>query len=191
VNRTLPLLALLLPLLIACAGRSPAPESVAEPVRDPRDRDLGTIVDDQRIETVGLVSIRRADPGLTDAHVSVTSYHGVVLLSGQVREPGLKALAGQKLLEVEGVRRVYNELEIGGPTSLLTRSGDAWITSKAKTRLVASREAPGLDIKIVTENGVVYLLGRVRREEADQATEIVRTVGGVRRVVRMFDYLDG
>jgi osmotically-inducible protein OsmY len=148
-------------------------------------------VDDQRIETVGLVSIRRADPGLTDAHISVTSYHGVVLVSGQVREPRLKALAGQTLLGIAGVRRVYNELEIGGPTSLLTRSGDTWITSKAKARLVASRDAPGLDIKIVTENGVVYLLGRVRRAEADEATEIVRTVGGVRRVVRMFDYLDG
>jgi osmotically-inducible protein OsmY len=186
-----PVLVALLTLLVACAGREPAPQSVAEPIADdPRERTIGVMVDDQRIETVGLINVRRADPGLTDAHVSVTSYHGVVLLAGQVREPRHKTLAGQALLRVEGVQRVYNELEIGGPTSLLARSGDSWITGKAKTRLVASRDTPGLDIKVVTENGVVYLLGKMPRADADRATEIVRSIGGVKRVVRMFDYLD-
>jgi osmotically-inducible protein OsmY len=156
----------------------------------PTDRTMGRVIDDEVLENVALVNIRKASPGLAESHISVTSFNGVVLLTGQVRAESLKQQAEDVVSELRNARRVYNELEVAGPTSLLTRSGDSWVTSKVKTKLLASDAAPGRDIKVVTENGIVYLLGLVTRNNADAAAEIARSTGGVRRVVRMFEYID-
>lgn len=154
------------------------------------DRTMGRVIDDELLENIALVNIRKAAPGLAESHLSVTSFNGVVLLTGQVRAEDLKRRAEEVVRELRNTRRVYNELEIAGPTSLLTRSGDSWVSSKVKTKLLASEAAPGRDIKVVTENGVVYLLGLVTRDDADAAAEIARNTGGVRKVVRMFEYVD-
>ena len=156
----------------------------------PTDRTMGRVIDDEVLENVALVNIRKASPGLAESHISVTSFNGVVLLTGQVRAESLKQQAEDVVRQLRNARRVYNELEVAGPTSLLTRSGDSWVTSKVKTKLLASDAAPGRDIKVVTENGIVYLLGLVSRDDADTAAEIARSTGGVRRVVRMFEYVD-
>lgn len=156
----------------------------------PTERTMGRVIDDELIETTALVNIRKAAPGLAESHLGVTSFNGVVLLTGQVRAEDLRRRAEQVVRELQNVRRVYNELEVAGPTSLLTRTGDSWVTSKVKTKLVTSDAAPGRDIKVVTENGVVYLLGLVARLDADTASEIARNTGGVRKVVRMFEYID-
>lgn len=158
--------------------------------QDPTDRTLGTMIDDETIESLAAVNLRKASPGLAESHISVTSYNGVVLLAGQVRAGSLRTQAEEVVLELKNVRRVYNELEVAGPTSLLTRSGDTWVTGKVKSRLLAAPDVPGRDIKVVTENGVVYLLGLVTRDAADAATEAARNVGGVTKVVRMFEYVD-
>lgn len=185
-----------LPLLVAVAllasGCSTMVGAVREdPIQqDPRDRTMGTLIDDEVLETAALVNLRKAAPGLRESNLDVTSYNGVVLLTGQVRAQSLKTRAEEVVLGLKNVRRLYNELEVAGPTSFLTRSGDTWVTSKVKTRLVASDAVPGRDIKVVTENGVVYLLGLVTREAADAAAEITRNTGGVRSVVRMFEYVD-
>lgn len=156
----------------------------------PTDRTMGRVIDDELLENIALVNIRKARPGLAESHLGVTSFNGVVLLTGQVRAPELRQRAEEVVRELRNVRRVYNEIEVAGPTSLLTRSGDTWVTSKVKTKLLASDAAPGRDIKVVTENGVVYLLGLVSRDDADAAAEIARNTGGVRKVVRMFEYVD-
>jgi osmotically-inducible protein OsmY len=162
-----------------------------DPIRqDPRDRTMGTLIDDELLETTALVNLRKAAPGLAESNLDVTSFNGVVLLTGQVRAQSLKTQAEEVVLDLKNVRRLYNELEVAGPTSFLTRSSDAWVTSKVKTRLVASDAVPGRDIKVVTENGVVHLLGLVTRDAADAAAEIARNTGGVRSVVRMFEYVD-
>jgi osmotically-inducible protein OsmY len=151
---------------------------------------LGNIIDDTRIETTGLVRLRRAGEGLKDGHLGVTSFRGVVLLTGQVRDEASKALASEVLSGIEDVKTVYNELTISGPTALLARSADAVITSKVKARLLANEAVRGLEIKVVTENGTVYLLGTVTRTEGEAATAAARAVGGVERVVRIFTYSD-
>ena len=151
---------------------------------------LGNIIDDTRIETTGLVRLRRAGEGLKDGHLGVTSFRGVVLLTGQVRDEASKALASEVLSGIEDVKTVYNELTISGPTALLARSADAVVTSKVKARLLANEAVRGLEIKVVTENGTVYLLGTVTRTEGEAATAAARAVGGVERVVRIFTYSD-
>jgi osmotically-inducible protein OsmY len=151
---------------------------------------LGNMIDDTRIETTGLVRLRRAGEGLKDGHLGVTSFRGVVLLTGQVRDEASKALASEVLSGIEDVKTVYNELTISGPTALLARSADAVVTSKVKARLLANEAVRGLEIKVVTENGTVYLLGTVTRAEGEAATAAARAVGGVERVVRIFSYSD-
>jgi osmotically-inducible protein OsmY len=111
---------------------------------------LGNIIDDTRIETTGLVRLRRAGEGLKDGHLGVTSFRGVVLLTGQVRDEASKALASEVLSGIEDVKTVYNELTISGPTALLARSADAVVTSKVKARLLANEAVRGLEIKVVT-----------------------------------------
>ena len=154
------------------------------------DRTMGRAIDDEVLENVALVNIRKASEGLADSHIRVSSFNGIVLLTGQVRAESLKAQAEDVVTRLRNVRRVYNELEIAGPTSLLSRSGDSWVNSKVKARLIASETAPGRDIRVVTENGVVYLMGLIRRDDADVASEIARNTGGVLKVVRMFEYVD-
>lgn len=192
IHRSAPLLVLLavLSLQAGCASMLGAvsDDDGIEPT--PTDRTMGRFIDDEVLENVALVNIRKAAPGLAESHIGVTSFNGVVLIAGQVRAEDLKRLAEEVVRDLRDVRRVHNELEIAGPTSLLTRSGDSWVTSKVKTKLIASDAAPGRDIKVVTENGVVYLLGLVTRDDADTATDIARNTGGVSRVVRMFEYVD-
>ncbi|MEE2893476.1 MAG: BON domain-containing protein [Pseudomonadota bacterium] len=154
------------------------------------DRTMGRAIDDEVIENVALVNIRKASEGLADSHIRVTSFNGIVLLTGQVRAQPLKRQAEEVTMQLRNVRRVYNELEVAGPTSLLARSGDAWVNNKVKARLIANESAPGRDIRVVTENGVVYLMGLIRRNDADAAAEIARNTGGVVKVVRMFEYVD-
>lgn len=154
------------------------------------DRTMGVVIDDEVVETIASVNLRKASPGLAESNIHVTSFNGSVLLTGQVRAESLRNEAQEVVTAVKNVRRVYNELEIAGPTSLLTRSSDTWLTGKVKSLLLAADNVPGRDIKVVTENGIVYLMGLIRRADADAATEVARNAGGVRKVVRIFEYVD-
>ncbi|MCC5884852.1 MAG: BON domain-containing protein [Gammaproteobacteria bacterium] len=158
--------------------------------QDPTTRTVGTRIDDTALTRLALVNVRRASDELRRSNLSVSSHNGNVLLVGQVPSEAAKSKAEQEVLKLKKVRRVYNELEVAGPTSMLTRSGDAWVTSKVKSQLLASENVRGLNIKVVTENGVTYLMGLVTRQEAEEATEITRNVGGVTQVVRLFEHVD-
>lgn len=158
-------------------------------VEDERgERSIGAYIDDEVIETKALVNIDKAHPHLAQSHIIVVSYNGIVLLTGQVPTEELRQLAAKTVAGIVKVRRVHNELELSGNTSMLARSNDGWITTKVKTKLLASGQADGNRIKVVTENGVVYLMGILTREEADKATAIARKTGGVQKVVRIFEY---
>jgi osmotically-inducible protein OsmY len=91
---------------------------------------------------------------------------------------------------IENVRGVYNEMSIGPPTTLSARTNDSFVTSKVKARFVDQQKFNAVHVKVVTEAGVVYLLGMVKRKEADDAVEITRTTSGVQRVVKLFEYID-
>lgn len=154
-------------------------------------RTLGSSIDDQLIETRASVNIAKAHPDL-EAHsrFSVTSYNGVVLLTGQVPRAELVQLAGDTARRVQRVKVVHNELTVGPRLSLLARNNDALITSSAKARMLADSNVPGRRIKVVTEAGAVYLMGLVTRAEADAAVAAVQQVGGVQRIVKLFEYID-
>lgn len=154
-------------------------------------RTLGSSIDDQLIETRASVNIAKAHPDLeSEARFDVISYNGVVLLVGQVPRAELIQLAGDTAKRVQRVKVVHNELTVGPKLSLLARNNDALITSSAKTRMLADNNVPGRRIKVTTEAGAVYLMGLVTRAEADAAVAAVQQVGGVQRIVKLFEYID-
>lgn len=189
MKQTLTLVILLsLGVLQGCSSLISATKS--DPIDETRDeRSTGAYIDDEIIETKALVNIDKADPQLAQSHIIVVSYNGVVLLAGQVPSESLRQLAANTVATIVKVKRVHNELTLSGNTSMVARSNDAWITTKVKTKMLASGDVEGGRIKVVTENGVVYLMGLVTREEADQAAEIARRTSGVQKVVRIFEYI--
>lgn len=121
------------------------------------------------------------------AHVNVTSYNRAVLLTGEVPDAAARAEAEKIAAEVPNVKAISNELEVAGVSSLSARSNDAYITSKVKGRFLDASKFSVNVVKVVTEGGVVYLLGIVSQAEADAAVEVARTTSGVRKVVRVFE----
>jgi osmotically-inducible protein OsmY len=159
-------------------------------VDDPGERTFYQRLADESIETKAVVNLHAADEGYDQAHLVIQSYNGYVLVAGQVPDEGLRQKANQVIREIRDVRRIYNELEVAAASSAMTRASDSWISSKVKTLLLADGNTPGLRVKVITENGVVFLLGLVTREEADRIAGTAAKVSGVQRVVRLFEYID-
>ena len=157
---------------------------------NPAKRTPGVFIDDAVLEPLIKREILRSDPGFKGSHLVVVSYNGVVLLAGQVASEALRNKAGDVAQGMQRVRKVHNELSIGGPISLMARTNDSWLTTKVKSRLIASNEAYGTKTKVVTENGVVYLMGLLTREQADNAVAVTSRVYGVQKIVKVFEYLD-
>ncbi len=157
---------------------------------DPGKRTMGAKMDDESIETKAEVNINAADPRFKEAHYSIISFNGFVLIVGQVPDEDLRQKASDVLREIRKVRRIYNELEVRGNTSAMTRSSDTWITTKVKSELLANNTIEGNRVKVVTENGVVYLMGLVSKTEAERITTAVRGNSGVQKVVQLFEYID-
>lgn len=163
-----------------------------EPITDNRGtRTIGSKIDDSLIETKAAVNIAKAHPDLDAAsHIVVASYNGVVLLAGQTPRSELKQMAEQAAGSAQRVKRVHNELQVLQPSSALARSNDSWLTTKIKAQMLADNSIPGSRIKVITENGIVYLLGLVTRQEGNRATSLVQGVSGVQRIVKLFEYID-
>ncbi|MCL6415925.1 BON domain-containing protein [Aestuariirhabdus sp. Z084] len=162
-----------------------------EPItQEPGKRTTGRFISDETIETVALVNIDKADPGFKQARVSVISFDGTVLIVGQVPNERLKGIAGETVRNVRDVKQIYNELEIAGPISFVAANSDNWLTTKVKTKMMNDESVPASRIKVVTENGTVFLMGRVTNAEANSAVELVRTTYGVQRIVKVFDYIN-
>jgi len=155
-------------------------------------RTAGSIVEDQAIE-LRVKNALRKDGEITDqTHINVTSYNGIVLLSGEAPGQALRTRAGEIARGSKQVRRVHNEIQIAAPSSSMTRSSDSWITTKAKSSLVGL-DVKGFDptrVKVVTENGTVFLMGMVYHKEADAIVARTQQVSGVQRIVKLFEYLD-
>ena len=162
------------------------------PIEDDRGtRTIGSKIDDSLIETKVAVNVAKASPDLDkNSHIVVTSFNGIVLLAGQTPRADLKSLAEQTAGQVQRVKKVHNELQVLQPSSLLARNNDAWLTTKIKTQMLADNSIPGSRIKVVTENGIVYLLGLLTQQEANQATSLVQGVSGVQKIVKLFEYID-
>jgi osmotically-inducible protein OsmY len=154
-------------------------------------RTLGSFVEDQNIELKAYDAIAKDQDLQKQSHISVTSYNGIVLLSGQTPSAELRAKAEERARSVEKVKKVHNELTIAAPSSMGVRSTDTWVTSKVKTSLLKVKGHKDFDptrVKVVTENGTVYLMGILKQAEAEDVIDVVRKVGGVQRVVKIFEY---
>lgn len=150
-------------------------------------RSTGTQLDDQSIE---LKAVNRISPIAGDrGHVSATSYNKIVLLTGEVPDEAMRSRVEQQVRGIEGVRSVVNELAVMGPSSLTARSNDSLLTSKVKATLVDAKDVQASAIKVTTERGTVYLMGRVTEREAGRASDLARSVGGVQKVVRVFEVI--
>ncbi|PJJ20439.1 osmotically-inducible protein OsmY [Janthinobacterium sp. 67] len=122
-------------------------------------------------------------------HVNVTSFNRRVLLTGEVRDEAMKNAVEREVRNIEGVESVANELIIAGPASYTSRSNDALITTKVKASLVDMKTISAASFKVVTENATVFLMGRVTQREGTVAADVARGVGGVQKVVKLFDYI--
>jgi osmotically-inducible protein OsmY len=187
----LPALCLLFtPLLALClSGCAPvlvgASAASAFSVSEDR-RSSGAQLDDQSIEW--RASSRLGERFGSKVHVNVTSYNRAALLTGEVPDERTRGEVDSLVRALPSVHGITNELVVSEPTSLGSRTSDSFVTSKIKTRFLDASRFNALQVKVVTEAGVVYLLGVVTEKEAEDAVEIARTTGGVRKVVKMFEY---
>ena len=122
-------------------------------------------------------------------HINVTSYNRQVLLTGEVPNAQDKQLVEQVVSRVENVRAIVNELNVSGISTLTQRSSDALTTGKVKAAMVDAKDIFANSFKVVTERGTTYLMGRVTQREANRATEITRSTGGVQKVVRVLEII--
>ncbi|WP_397534314.1 BON domain-containing protein [Roseateles sp.] len=150
-------------------------------------RTSGTQVEDQGIELKGGARVREQFG--SRVHVNVNSYNRLVLLTGEVPSEADRVAVERAVAQVENVSRVLNELAIAGNSSLTSRSNDVALASKIKLSLIDARDLISNAFYVVVERGTVYLMGRVTEREASRASEIIRGISGVQRVVRAFEVI--
>lgn len=147
-------------------------------------RPASILTDDQTIEfRIG----NRVSEKFPTAHINATSFNHLVLLTGEAPSADAKAQIEQIARGVQNVRSIFNEITVGPSAGLTARANDSLITSKVKARFVDARKFNPVNVKVVTEDSTVYLMGIVKDREASDATEIARRTSGVRRVVRVFE----
>lgn len=153
-------------------------------------RKLEKILKDQEITKKASDKIM-TNPALNDDnHIEVTTFNKIVLLTGETGTAAQRQQVEEIVRSNPDVTKIYNELTVKGATSSLTRTSDSWITAKIKTEMLATQDLKSGTIKVVTENGTVYLMGIVSRSQADIAVDIARQVSGVQKVVKIFKYTD-
>lgn len=185
-TRTLILLAALVPMLSGCFGA--AAVGVGAGALAFADRRATEVqVTDEGIELRS--GSRISEKYGSNTHVNVTSYNRTVLLTGEVPDAGAKAAIEKIVAEVPNVKAISNELQVAGTSTLAARSNDTYITSKVKARFIDTNKFAANHVKVVTEAGVVYLMGLVTQTEANDAVEVARTTGGVLKVVRVFEII--
>jgi osmotically-inducible protein OsmY len=156
-------------------------------------RTIGTFIDDEGIELKARLAIFDDKELNSHIHINIISINGVVLLVGQAPTEAERQKAAELTIAIPKVRLVHNEMTVAAPNSYMTRSSDSLITAKVKTSLFNIKELKEFDptrVKVVTENSIVYLMGILTHTEADAVTDVARQVGGVQKIVKLFEYID-
>lgn len=153
------------------------------------NRTLGKQIDDQRIELVAHNQLVQLTEVNEYTNIQVVSVNGSVLAVGQSPNTQLRDLAIKTLSNINGVLKVHNQIRIGNVISATTKSNDLWLTSKVKAALLADDNISVSDVKVVTENGEVFLMGLLPESQANIAVDIARNISGVSRVYKLFEYL--
>ena len=186
------LILLVLTLLQGCAGVVVGGAATGVAVAHDR-RSAGTVIDDQGTSWKVSQAIFNDQELSSPSHINVEVYNGAVLLTGETPSEDLKIRANAIAARIIGTEKpIYNELQIAAPTTISSRTNDAYITTKVKTALLDINEIPDFDftrVSVTTEAGVVYLMGLVSTQEADAVTNKARNVAGVKKVVKLFEYI--
>ncbi|MFP4137809.1 MAG: BON domain-containing protein [Halomonas sp.] len=153
-------------------------------------RTAGEKLEDHSIETKISHNLGRTDSRLGDARINVDSFNGVVLLTGQVPSEELRETAGEVAGEVRNVRDVHNELSVAGNLPASQKLSDTWLTARIRANLAANERIDASRIRVVTENASIYLMGMVSRDEGQRIADAVAEIGGMQRIVKVFDYID-
>ena len=181
---------LLMPMLSGCAGLLVGGIVVGAAVAHDR-RTTGSYVEDQNIELKAYERLAKNKLIGKTSSISITSYNQIVLITGQIESEKAKAEVEQQIKSVKKIKRVVNELVIGSTATASEITRDSYITAEAKLSLL-NIGLPGFDttmVKFKTERGVVYLMGMVTQQEADAVVRHIRAISGVRKVVKVFEYL--
>lgn len=184
----LPMLAVLLSVLSGCAPVMVAGGVAGGALLVSDRRSSGAYIEDQALET--RISNRISARFGQSTHVNVTSFNRQVLLTGEVPDERTRTEISDLAQRAENVRTVFNETRIAPVSGLALRGQDSWITSQAKTQMLNSPDFAPSHVKIVTEDGVIHLLGLVKRKEGDAAAAIAARIKGARKVVTVFEYID-
>jgi osmotically-inducible protein OsmY len=151
-------------------------------------RTTGTIVEDKSIQLKCMHAIQDVAAEDPNTRVAAVSYNNRVLLIGQAPNRKIRNDIEQSVKKIAKVKQLHNEVQLNSPTSILTRSNDSWITTKIKGEMAVTKEFNPTRVKVVTEDGIVYLMGIVKKEEESIAVDIARHVKGVKKVVKIFEY---
>ena len=157
---------------------------------NPARRTAGAVIEDRSIETIVAVNLKADNQAFREARFNVVSHNGVVLLVGQIQNQSLKQKATEIIAKSSSkIKRIHNELEISEKRGILSRGNDSWIATKVRTLILANDEVPSNQVKLTVENGVVYLMGILTESEGDKAANVARNVVGVKKVIKVFEYV--
>jgi osmotically-inducible protein OsmY len=171
-------------VILAAAGAGAATTAVV--VHDKRP--IQTIADDQNIELTATHKVGENTNWSQNSHIVTVAFNHAVLLVGQVPDQNTRSQVETMVQSLPKVTRIYNQLETSSPTTTDVRANDTWITTKVKSEMLATKDLHSIQIKVVTENSTVYLLGMVNHHQAQMAEDVARRVSGVNRVVTLFEY---
>ena len=177
---------ILLALLQGCAAAVVAGGATAVTAANDR-RTLGAQIDDKNVVLKAQRALADHPATAEGSNINVTSYNGVLLLTGQTASEQIRQQAQALVSGIDGVRDVQNQIRLGNNTAMTTRTRDGWISTKVKSQLLADEQVSGLNIKVITENAEVFLMGIVSEQEAAKAVDITRHVEGVSRVIKAFE----
>ncbi|MCK8844064.1 divisome-associated lipoprotein YraP [Haemophilus influenzae] len=160
----------------------------AKVATDPRT--TGTQIDDETLEFKVENAVEKDAQIKAEGRVNAVSYNGRVLLIGQVPNSDVKDTATALAKGVEGVNEVYNELTVSPKISFAQISKDSWLTTQVKSKMFVDGRVKATDVKVISENGEVFLLGNVTQSQANAAADIASKISGVKKVIKVFEYLD-
>ena len=152
-------------------------------------RDFETQIADQNTEFKTFSSFFGDDELWNNTNINVISYNKVVLIVGQAPTATLKRKASEEVKKIAKENKVHNQIRVTAPLSFFAKRNDEYLTTKVKSSMLFTSEFPSSKIKVVTENSEVFLLGLVTPKEADQAVEITRNIDGVKKVIKVFEYI--
>ena len=184
------LITVLMGLLSGCA--TVIDSTTSEPISDNRgSRTAGQFIDDETAEVTIAVNLKKASPELKVSNINVKVYNGVVLIAGQVPSEDARETAGKVATQHRGVARVINQLEIAGKATVISEINDLTISTQVKALVLKDLGRTVYQRTLITtENSIVYVMGFVTKTEAAALENVVSSVRGVKRIVRVFEYID-